>query len=338
MAPKRTSTSAAPAMTQAVIGQLVVDSVAAAQKVFIRGLPHSIKGTVTASKPQTLEEAITKNQRLIDQNNHNNRNNDYQQQQSRRQETFKACAATPTKNKGYTGNLPLCKRCTLHHTGPCTVRCQTCNKREMALQISVPKSKQQCPWKSILDEEQECSPRSKRSHGFNVVIGMDWLSKYHAKILCDKKVVHIPIDGETLIIRAKRRKYKKEKIEDDVEKEELKAYLDLVPREEFSMQIESLATKYPIVDWKTYILTENFMYYQIFRADGSVKNYKIFSEMLDDFDRQDVLDLHRLVKTRYMTSSLEGYDLMLRGDLKILFEPDEEDEVWRNQHEYNLIS
>nr|GFB33235.1 putative reverse transcriptase domain-containing protein [Tanacetum cinerariifolium] len=36
---------------------------------------------------------------------------------------------------------------------------------------------------------------------FDVVIGMDWLSKYHAKILCDKKVVHIPIDGETLIIQ-----------------------------------------------------------------------------------------------------------------------------------------
>ncbi|GJU28800.1 hypothetical protein Tco_1172389 [Tanacetum coccineum] len=62
-------------------------------------------------------------------------------------------------------------------------------------------------------------------------------------------------------------------------------------------------------------------------ADGSFKNYKIFSEMLDDFDRHDVLDLHRLVKARYMTSSPEGYDLMLWGDLKILFEPDEEDEV-----------
>ncbi|GKC68970.1 hypothetical protein Tco_1114853 [Tanacetum coccineum] len=37
---------------------------------------------------------------------------------------------------------------------------------------------------------------------FNVVIGMDWLSKYHARIICDEKVVHIPIDGETLIIQA----------------------------------------------------------------------------------------------------------------------------------------
>nr|GEY66331.1 reverse transcriptase domain-containing protein [Tanacetum cinerariifolium] len=36
-------------------------------KVFIGGLPQSIKGTVTASKPQTLEEAINIAQRLMDQ-------------------------------------------------------------------------------------------------------------------------------------------------------------------------------------------------------------------------------------------------------------------------------
>nr|GEV46337.1 reverse transcriptase domain-containing protein [Tanacetum cinerariifolium] len=40
---------------------------------------------------------------------------------------------------------------------------------------------------------------------FDVVIGMDWLSKYHAKIIYDEKVVHIPIDGETLIIRGDRK-------------------------------------------------------------------------------------------------------------------------------------
>ncbi|GKE63127.1 putative reverse transcriptase domain-containing protein, partial [Tanacetum coccineum] len=41
---------------------------------------------------------------------------------------------------------------------------------------------------------------------FDVVIGMDWLSKYHARIICDEKVVHIPIDGETFIIRGDRSK------------------------------------------------------------------------------------------------------------------------------------
>ncbi|GKD98994.1 hypothetical protein Tco_1382891, partial [Tanacetum coccineum] len=34
----------------------------------------------------------------------------------------------------------------------------------------------------------------------------------------------------------------------------------------------------------------------------------------------------------------EGYDLMLWGDLHTLFEPDEEDEIWKSQHEYNVIS
>ncbi|GJW41202.1 putative reverse transcriptase domain-containing protein [Tanacetum coccineum] len=138
-------------------------------KVFIGGLPRSIEGNVTALKPQTLEEAITITQRLMDQvtkhnyvqgtndhkrkfddrrtftnnnyqknhnNTNNNHNNDHHHQQNRRQETVKAYAATITEN-----------------------------------------------------------------NSFDVVIGMDWLSKYHAKILCDEKVVHIPIDDETLIIR-----------------------------------------------------------------------------------------------------------------------------------------
>ncbi|GJZ70407.1 hypothetical protein Tco_0633957 [Tanacetum coccineum] len=87
---------------------------------------------------------------------------------------------------------------------------------------------------------------------------------------------------------------KKQKLEDDAEKKELRDSMDVVPRDDIAIDVESLATKYPIVDWKTHVLTENMMYYQIIRADGSSKNYKIFSEMLDDFDRQDVyINLHR---------------------------------------------
>ncbi|GJT54634.1 putative reverse transcriptase domain-containing protein [Tanacetum coccineum] len=36
---------------------------------------------------------------------------------------------------------------------------------------------------------------------FNVIIGMDWLSKYYAVIVCDEKIVHIPFGNETLIVR-----------------------------------------------------------------------------------------------------------------------------------------
>nr|GEV95957.1 hypothetical protein [Tanacetum cinerariifolium] len=100
-------------------------------------------------------------------NNNSNRNNDYRQRQNRRPETFRAYASTLTKNNGYTGNRPLWE-----------------------LQLSVPKGKQQCPRKSILAEGQEGSLRPERSHG----------------IICDEKVVHIPIDSEILIIRGDRSK------------------------------------------------------------------------------------------------------------------------------------
>ncbi|GKC03615.1 hypothetical protein Tco_0995225 [Tanacetum coccineum] len=86
---------------------------------------------------------------------------------------------------------------------------------------------------------------------------------------------------------------KKHKLEDDAETEELKACLDIVPKDDIAINVESLATKYPI----------------------------IFSEMLNDFDRQDIVDLYRLVQERYETTRPEGYDLLLWGDLKTLFEP-----------------
>ncbi|GJY99823.1 hypothetical protein Tco_0517253 [Tanacetum coccineum] len=109
--------------------------------------------------------------------------------------------------------------------------------------------------------------------------------------------------------RPSKESVKRQKVEDDAEKAELKACLEIVLGNDSADNIESLATKYPIVDWKTYILAEDKMYYQIIRADRRTKYYKIFTAMLDDFDRQDVLDLHRL-----------------------------EDEIWKAQQDYTLIS
>ncbi|GJW53576.1 hypothetical protein Tco_0097661 [Tanacetum coccineum] len=120
------------------------------------------------------------------------------------------------------------------------------------------------------------------------------------------------------------------KEDNDVEIEELRDCMDVAQRDDVAIDVESLATKYSIVDWKTHILNENMMYYQIIRGDGSSK---IFSEMLDDFDRQDVIDLHRLVNERYETTSPGEYDLLLWRDLKTLFEPNEEDEIWKNQQD-----
>nr|GEW57365.1 putative reverse transcriptase domain, aspartic peptidase domain protein [Tanacetum cinerariifolium] len=77
---------------------------------------------------------------------------------------------------------------------------------------------------------------------------------------------------------------KKQKLEEnnDAEKEEIRAILDVVPRDDIAINVESLATKYPIVVWKTYILAENMI--------------------------QDVIDLHRLVQERYDTIVDEDED------------------------------
>ncbi|GJV63428.1 hypothetical protein Tco_1474256 [Tanacetum coccineum] len=170
-------------------------------------------------------------------------------------------------------------------------------------------------------------------------LGIEKEKKKHAEFQVEK------IEKDTTEKRKKslprkgtRSTTKRQKVELDDENEDLKGYLDIVPREEIVVDVDSLSTKYPILDWKTYTLSENFMYYKIIRGDGSSKNYKILSEMLYDFDRQDIVELYRLVKERYSSSKPEGYDLMLWGDLHTLFEPDEESEIWINQNEYNLIS
>ncbi|GJY92046.1 putative reverse transcriptase domain-containing protein [Tanacetum coccineum] len=51
----------------------------------------------------------------------------------------------------------------------------------------------------LLNQPFEIDLMPIKLNSFDAVIGMDWLSKYHARIICDEKVVHMPIDGETLI-------------------------------------------------------------------------------------------------------------------------------------------
>ncbi|GJS72988.1 putative reverse transcriptase domain-containing protein [Tanacetum coccineum] len=53
------------------------------------------------------------------------------------------------------------------------------------------------------------SPGSEHCDSFDVIIGMDWLSNYKAKIICHKKVARIPIpDGKVLRVLGERPKEK----------------------------------------------------------------------------------------------------------------------------------
>ncbi|GJX07164.1 hypothetical protein Tco_0195096 [Tanacetum coccineum] len=80
------------------------------------------------------------------------------------------------------------------------------------------------------------------------------------------------------------------------------------------------------------------IYYRIFRSDGSSRCIKTFSEMLTRFDRLDLVELYNLVMHRFETTTREGVDLALWGDLRIMFDANVEDELWQNQERWNLKS
>ncbi|GKA14668.1 putative reverse transcriptase domain-containing protein [Tanacetum coccineum] len=67
---------------------------------------------------------------------------------------------------------------------------------------------------TLLNQPFEIDLMPIKLGSFDVVIGMDWLSKYHARIICDEKVIHIPINGETLIIRVMEKKSNEKRLED----------------------------------------------------------------------------------------------------------------------------
>ncbi|GJZ83544.1 reverse transcriptase domain-containing protein [Tanacetum coccineum] len=259
-------------------------------EVFIRGLPKSIKGNVTASKPQTLEESITITQRTIANNNYqnnrnnnnNNHDNDHLQQQNRRKKPSRLMLPPQLKIVGH--KTRKCKNkgpATGSNLQPVSVTCHTCKEKghyknqcpkannsaygraymlrdknvhqdpnivtgafllnqhlarvlfdsgadksfvsiSLASMLNIPPITLDTTYDIemadgnlvgtntviqgctliLLNQPFEIDLMPIKLGSFDVVIGMDWLSKYHARIICDEKIVHIPIDGETLIIRA----------------------------------------------------------------------------------------------------------------------------------------
>ncbi|GJW15187.1 hypothetical protein Tco_0019320 [Tanacetum coccineum] len=109
----------------------------------------------------------------------------------------------------------------------------------------------------------------------------------------------------------------KQKTDSDLEEEEqLKAFLVIVPDEEGIIDYEVLEKRFPIINWESKFYEfdrhgTECIYYRIFRSDGS---------------------------SRFETTTLEGVDLVLWGDLRTMFNANAEDELWQNQERWNLKS
>ncbi|GJU72003.1 hypothetical protein Tco_1263408 [Tanacetum coccineum] len=120
------------------------------------------------------------------------------------------------------------------------------------------------------------------------------------------------------------KKSKRQKTGSDLkEEEQLRASLKIVPGEEEEIDYEVLSTRYLIVNWEsTFYHTDRYGvphdYYRVFRANRSSRYIKTFTEMVSRFDRLDFIELHSLVMQRFSTTTPEGIDLVLWGDLRTI--------------------
>ncbi|GJU81017.1 hypothetical protein Tco_1283382 [Tanacetum coccineum] len=76
---------------------------------------------------------------------------------------------------------------------------------------------------------------------------------------------------------------------------------------------------------------------KITRADGSSSFHRDIQALLRRLDRQDLRQLYSLVQERFKDYPLQGHDLDLWGDLRVLFDPNEEDDIWLNQQYWELL-
>ncbi|GKE54167.1 putative reverse transcriptase domain-containing protein [Tanacetum coccineum] len=227
-------------------------------EVFIGGLPRSIEGNVTASKAQNLEEAITITQRLMDQCSKAN-NSAHRRAYLLRD---KNAHRDPNVVTGtFLLNQHLAKvlfdfradksfvsitLASMLNIPPITL--YTTYDIEMANGNLVGTNTviQGCTL-ILLNQPFEIDLMPIKLGTFDVVIGMDWLSKYHARIICDDKFVRIPINGETLIIRVMEKKSDEKRLEDiPVVREFLEVFPEDLPglpsvRQELSNQLQELA-------------------------------------------------------------------------------------------------
>nr|GEW59583.1 hypothetical protein [Tanacetum cinerariifolium] len=116
----------------------------------------------------------------------------------------------------------------------------------------------------------------------------------------------------------KHKSIKKQKVNDQEYKDsdiEHRKCLKVVPDDDKAINYETLDVKSLIVDCESQVLGTNkagdVHVYKLTRLDGSYRHFSTFSRMLEVLDRQDVLDLHKIIMEKFLAIDPEGYDLIL---------------------------
>ncbi|GJW86514.1 putative reverse transcriptase domain-containing protein [Tanacetum coccineum] len=104
------------------------------------------------------------------------------------------------ERKGYVGALPYYNKCIMHHEGPWNkTRNNEAKARAYVIRGGGAKLDSNVVT-GLLGHPFNIDIMLVELGSFDVIIGMDWLAKYHAVIICDEKIVRIPCGDEVLII------------------------------------------------------------------------------------------------------------------------------------------
>ncbi|GJX09500.1 hypothetical protein Tco_0199359 [Tanacetum coccineum] len=83
-------------------------------------------------------------------------------------------------------------------------------------------------------------------------------------------------------------------------------------------------------------------YLIIYRANGKFRAFNYLIEVLHIFDKQDLYHLYNLILEQYSKTTLEGIELILWGDLKIVMESSTEEndqsDFWSNQQDWKIVT
>ncbi|GJS06746.1 hypothetical protein Tco_0363542 [Tanacetum coccineum] len=112
---------------------------------------------------------------------------------------------------------------------------------------------------------------------------------------------------------------------------------------------EILNKKYPIIEWKTEYLgtkpqfdetkrLEEINLNVVIRGNRQRRYFSTLMRVLSIFDREDINAVYQLVMDRYQDEIPEGFNIVLWGDLMIMFNPSDEDEFWNSQQDWNVVS
>ncbi|GJW29542.1 putative reverse transcriptase domain-containing protein [Tanacetum coccineum] len=203
---------------------------------YVGGLPDMIHGSVVASKPKTMQDAVeittelmdkkirtfaerqTESKRKFEDTSRNTQNQ--QQQQNKRQNTGRAYTAGSGEKKPYEGSKPLCSKCNYHHDGPCAPKCHKYNKvghfardsKVYAVGHAGTNPNSNVVTGTFLLNNRYASvlfdtgaDRSFVSPAFSSQIditptALDYYYDYHNPLCVAEKIVRIPWGNETLIV------------------------------------------------------------------------------------------------------------------------------------------